>query len=533
MTHLFELQNFLFEANPGRNELSEYIPKSAADHKIVVYRNHSFELIEKTIRPYLDFAGIGAEFIYSDYDDSLSFLNFDTTADLLILWLDVTRYEIDDVKKFIQTRLNALEETYKKNVLFLPFGGELRLEGAVNYSFDPFVKKLGNRFTDMRMEKFSGTKLSLAASMEIARDLGLNFIPALLRPGLKGIVVDLDNTLYKGVLGEDGVYGVELTEGHRDLQTHLKVLSQQGFFLCVASKNDENDVLALFEQRQDFPLRLSDFTKIHANWESKANSISSVAKFLNIHSNSLLFIDDNLGEIVSVLQAHPDIQTIWAKENARITVDVLRNFPGTLKLSLKAEDGLRKQDAIANETRQKMQSALSKEDYIKSLKVELDFTINEPSHIERIAELANKTNQFIYTYRRYSVAEVEAFMRGPGSCIVTISMKDSLSNSGIIGAVMLKIVDGVVRLDECFVSCRALGRGFDDAIVLGAILEGLRFLGTDKFEIQFIEGERNLPARKFKDESMSKFASRNAGERYKIPSDLLKVTVTEGKPLGR
>ncbi|MEG7382016.1 HAD-IIIC family phosphatase, partial [Bacillus subtilis] len=133
------------------------------------------------------------------------------------------------------------------------------------------------------------------------------------------MIVDLDNTLYKGVLGEDGVQGVELTQGHIVLQRHLKLFSQQGLFLGIASKNDEIDVRKLLEERVDFVLKPDDFAYIKASWNDKAESIQEIADLLNIHSSSLLFIDDNLGEIVSVLERHPDIKTIWAQDDAEIT----------------------------------------------------------------------------------------------------------------------------------------------------------------------------------------------------------------------
>ncbi len=494
-----DLQDFIFHQNPSRMDLMNYQAKSGKKFRITVYRNHSFEMVAHTMAAYLDYAGFQVEFTYSDYDDSLSFLGLDTAADLLILWIDLSRYQNSDLKTFIQTRLTYLKTIYDKPILFVPFGADFHLSDSriVTYDLTPIQAQLQDKYIDKRLEPFSGTLMSPAASMQCSKDLGLNYIPALLMPLLKGIVIDLDNTIYQGVLGEDGIDGIVLTKGYLRLQQKLKELSQKGFFLCVASKNDEADVQALFEQRKDFPLRLSDFSKICAHWGSKADSVTQICQFLNIHEDSLVFIDDNRGELLSVKQAHPAIHLIYAENDAFKTAEVLSNYPRLLKLGIQNEDRLRRNDTKANEERHQLQQTLSKEEYIKDLKMALTFDSDNPKHMNRVAELSNKTNQFIFNYKRYSVSEVEALTRDAGATVVAVSLKDRLSDSGIIGVVVLKKTEQGAMLEECFVSCRALGRGIDEAIVLGAIEQGMNNLNARALKIQFRAGERNTPALKF------------------------------------
>ena len=255
---MLELQKFLFEKEPNRKELVTYVPSE--DNKlfrIQVYRNHSFELVEHTISAYLDYAKIRAEFIYSDYDDSLSFFHIDSSADLLILWLDMERYQMDNIQEFMDERLSVLVSIYKNPVLFIPFGEDViyRNTNVICYDFSSIKEKLGKRCLDERMEKISGTRMSAKACMMIAKDIGLNYIPALVKPLLKAIVVDLDHTLYKGVLGEDGIEKIEVSESYLTLQRQIKNLGKQGFFLCIASKNEEKDVWDMFDKRKDFPLK--------------------------------------------------------------------------------------------------------------------------------------------------------------------------------------------------------------------------------------------------------------------------------------
>jgi len=524
-----DLQAFLFEKETSRIDLMNYVPTIEPSYRVSVYRNHSFELIENTIKPYLEYAGLGIEFSYSSYDDSLSFLELDLSADMVILWLDLSGYTMPDLKGFIEKRVKHLREIFNGNILLVPCASDtdVNVENlqVEQYELLNLAERLGDKFFDLRLEPFAGTKLSHLANLEISRDLGLNYLPALLRPSLKGIVVDLDNSLYQGVLGEDGVDGVVLTDAHRQLQAKLKDLSQQGFFLSIASKNDERDVVTLFDQREDFPLQIDDFVAVYANWNSKADSINSIAESLNISSDSMLFIDDNMGELVSVLEAHPAINVIWAKDDASITYDVLSNYPGLLKLNFKREDSLRKGDILANQKRLEIQSSLSKEGYIKDLNMELLYEIDNLAHIDRVTELSNKTNQFIFSYQRYSHQQIEMLMKSNASAVVTISLRDRLSDSGIIGVIVLTKQGPVGLLEECFISCRALGRGIDQAIVLGGVSVALKSLDADKLKVDFTRGERNFPAEKFSKKHFDSYTESSDDFEYQLPTNLIAITI--------
>lgn len=526
MTEL-ELQSEIFEKKLSRRQLMDYASSYSAQYKICVYRNHSFELIEHTLPIYLDYAGIGAEFVYSDYDDSLSFLEL-PNADMLILWLDLERYKTDDTAGFINSRIGYLISVFKKPVLLVTVGGELTPDSRVLY-FDAgafIAEKFGEKAFDLRMEPFTGTRLSQNAISEIARKLGLLYIPALLKPSLKAVVVDMDNTLYSGVLGEDGIDGIKLTDGHIALQNHLKKMSEQGFFLCAASKNEEADVLEMLEKRTDFPLRKKDFTKLCISWQSKADSIKQIAEFLNVGFDSLLFIDDNIGEISSVKSRYPSVHCIRAYDDAALTESVLENYPGTFKFASTAEDSLRNSDVNANAKRSELQNSMSHEDYLRSLEATLRFSIDDKERAQRVYELANKTNQFIFNYKRYTRTQVDDLIASPDSCIVTVSLSDRLSDSGLIGVCVGTKVGDHLEIEECFVSCRALGRGLDEAIVLGAIAEVCHRLEMDKVHVMFRNGERNAPAKAFAEKNLSGYLDTAEKFEYTFPDELIRV-ITE------
>lgn len=522
-----ELQSLIFEQKLSRRQLLDHKPICPAAYKICVYRNHSFELVEHTISLYLDYAGLGAQFVYSDYDDSLSFLEL-PEADMLILWLDLTRYHSDDIAGFIRERLKFLNSVFKKPVLFVPFGGAVPdISGCVCFEADSLKSQLGEKYTDLRMEPFTGTKLSQTALSQLAMELGLRYIPAFLRPALKAVVVDMDNTLYKGVLGEDGIDGVELTDGHRKLQQHLKELAGKGFFLCAASKNEESDVLELLKKRSDFPLKQEDFTRMCISWQDKSESISSIAAFLNISTDAVLFIDDNPGELNSVKLKLPKVHCLRAYDDAELTDRVLSYYPGMMKLGKTAEDALRSVDAGANAQREAMREQMSPEDYLKSLNIVLTFAKGNSETAHRICELANKTNQFIFNYKRYSQTETDDMLSSDECCVVTASLSDKLSDSGIIGVCFVRKAEGFVQVEECFVSCRALGRGIDEAIVLGMISEACRHLGENRVKVLFREGERNAPAKAFFESRLAAFADTPAEFHYEFPENTITV-IKEG-----
>ena len=525
-----ELQEYIFEKKPKRRELLRYCPKEQSrQYNVQVFRNHSFELIEHTIPVYLDYAGLGVSFSYSNYDDSFSFLDLDAAADLVIVWIDGARYPNISVQDFLSQRIGALRSMTNQPVLVLPFRAEVTLDIsdvlAVNLS--ELCAELGADIVDERTLSATGTALSSKAMLHVSKVLGLRYLPALLRPALKGLVVDFDNTLYQGVLGEDGIQGVTLTPGHLALQQELKRLAGQGFFLCAASKNELEDVCNLLDQRKDFPLKRGDFTKLCVSWKPKAESMTEIANYLNIHTDSLVFIDDNIGELTAVQMQHPQIRLIHAKEDADITLEVLKSYPGLLKLRSSADDAKRSADVRSNEERSQLRQTMSHEDYIKSLELKLTYSLNDRERIGRVAELANKTNQFIFNYQRYSEAQVQQLMSSEDTAILTLSLSDRLSDSGLVGVFAGRKEGDHLELEECFVSCRALGRGIDEIMVSGAISVLLKHFGIDRLHVQFQTGPRNKPAETFVNEHLHNYLAAPAAFAYELPKDLLTITISE------
>lgn len=486
----------IFSNNLKRTEIldakDKINPSILKQIKINIHRNHAFEPIESIIAPFLAFSKIWARFLIGSYDDSLGFDNFQK-SDLEIIWLDLSRYK-NNPTEHINKQLKYLKNLTTAPILIIFM--DLEIKHLVELSESNLeVIKLSDFLTsndlDDSKSSITGTRLSNKACIKIAQMLGLKHIPSLLLPTLKAIVLDLDNTLYQGIIGEDGIENIKLTQEHIKLQEKILEYKKQGFLLAIASKNEEEDAKKLFETRKDFILKWDDFDIKKINWDPKAENIKSIAKIFNIGLDSILFIDDNIAEIESVKIL--DIKTILATSPKEV-LEILNLFPQMQKNNILKEDLIRSQDIQANQIRKSIEN-LSQEEYFKNLKITLDFSIDNKEHIQRITELLNKTNQFISNYTRPSPEQVNQWFIDKTIAIVTISMSDKLSDSGIIAIFIGKQHKEKIEIIDLCISCRALGRKLEEIMFFYAIklISKKLSLPYDEFVVFFQNGERNGP----------------------------------------
>ncbi len=499
-----DLQKVLFKKTLNRMELMS-CPEQEITRtvRIYVYRNHSFEPVASVIGSFLGYSGIQARFSYGSYDDSLSFSDIPDNLDLVLLWIDFDHYGKDfDVRSFLWDRLGFLRKKTKADILVVGVGGEavfsenLGMSGCYVADTNVIRNQMGESFYDERFRKITATRLSNAACLEMARWLGMSLLPSIFQPNIKAIVLDLDNTLYAGVLGEDGTEGIILTEEHKRLQEELKKLKEKGFFLSLVSKNEIQDVQEMFRKRKDFPLTWEDFSAVEISWEKKASNILKIAERLRIAPDSMLFIDDNIGEISSVGSNLPDIRMILADSgDPSSTIHALMSFPGIFKWRTTKDDAKRLADLRSNEAREHLRQSLTQEEYIRQLDLRISYHVNDEKNLSRITELGGKTNQFIFSYLRLNEQEVLERMRRDFQDVVDFSLKDRLSDSGLIGTIITSFSDGVLVIEEAFVSCRALGREIEDVMLLKAMDIMRQKHASQEVRINYKKGERNQPAR--------------------------------------
>ncbi len=531
-------QPVLFADRPTRFSLLKLRPTwPLAPVVIRVHRNHAFEHVGDASVPWFAWWGRAPKFLYSDYDDSLSFaVAEDTSAHLEVIWLDLGRYhERSDgasLHDWIAERIAALRARLTAPILFIPVGAHdadypglagavSRTPGARMADLRPLQAELGADFFDTRAALHSGTNLSDAACILVARELACRWAPALLRPRIKAVALDLDQTLFAGVLGEDH-HAVHLTAEHAALQRRLAEFRSQGIFLALVSRNDLADVRRLFEHRSDFPLQWDHFSAAAIGWQDKAESLRQVARTLNIGEDAILFVDDNAGEIANAAGQLPGLATLHAQEDASMTRRALEYYPGLWSWGDQEADNLRIADLAASQKRLQMAAELSDPaEYLRSLGVELKIEVSPARSLVRCHQLSQKTNQFNLNLQRLSEAALAEALGSRDSRVVLISLADRLADSGPVGLLVAQREGDALVISELAISCRALGRRLEDLMVAEAVHAVLAELPASRVEFLHRTGPRNAPARDW----LMRFAGPLPDEgRAPVGDEFMKVT---------
>ncbi len=322
------------------------------------------------------------------------------------------------------------------------------------------------------------------------------------RGAAKCIVLDCDNSLWQGIVGEDGMHGIRLGEGYpgvcfQQFQRQLKHLRDMGFLLAINSKNNEADIRAVFDQHPATVLKYDDFAAVRANWESKADNMASIAEELNLGMESFIFIDDNPFEIEQVKFACPSVACAQVPAESWKLPELLSTLVRLDRLAVTVED--RKKAAMyQQEQRRKATRAGTSriEDYLSQLELEMTIEPFHPErHLERAVQLLQKTNQFNLTTRRHSASELLALAES-GSMILLASLRDRFGDYGRIALAIVTFADGIPSLDTFLMSCRALGRRAE-TMFLTAILERLGKAGQSVLRAEYIPSNRNQVCAKF------------------------------------
>lgn len=461
------------------------LSKIKADKKIIinVFRNHSFEPIGSILNAYLSHYNLNAEINYSSYDNSIP-IN-DSYADLNILFIDTNNYN-DNIDYFIEEKIKEINNIYNIPLLVLLLGNT----SLTKYSLEEILKDYMdiNELIDIKNFEITASRLSNNACINIAKLLGLKIIPSYYVNKIKAIIVDLDNTLYDGILSEDGIENLTIDNYHKEIYALLKSYHEIGIPICISSKNDMEDVINFFSNRHDFPLKETNFTLIKANWNHKKESITEIKNFINIGYENILFVDDNIAEIENVKELNLNIIHATSSQDTYFT---LKYYPGLFVNNTLYEDTIRIKDLKANEQRKQLEK-LDDKTYFSNLNISLYFEINNPSNLERAFQLFNKTNQFISNFTRYSLEEYKNFINN-NSKLITIKMHDKLSESGIISAIICHKESNNLFIDDFCISCRALGRKIEKIILFKSIEIVKIILNTNNTILYYKIGTRNQP----------------------------------------
>lgn len=335
----------------------------------------------------------------------------------------------------------------------------------------------------------------------------------------KVVAFDCDNTLWKGVVGEDGPEGLLMTPGFLEIQQFAVDLTTRGFLLCLCSKNEEQDVLEAFNQRNDMPLRPEHLVGHRINWTPKSENLRSLAKELNLGLDSFVFIDDNPVECAEVRANCPEVAVIPMESDEGVG-HVLQNLWPFDRLKVTSEDRRRTDMYRQNSERTKLkEGSRSFADFLADLGLDVAISEPKPDRIDRTAQLTQRTNQFNFTTIRRDAADV-ASLAAEGKQTLCIDVRDRFGDYGLVGVIIYGPGAEALNVDTFLLSCRVLGRGVEHRM-LNELAVRARDLGLSRVDATLTPTRKNLPARKFLDSVAAEYRSQEGdGFIYRIPLDV-------------
>jgi FkbH-like protein len=412
--------------------------------------------------------------------------------------------------------LDSQSETGQSG-LILQISRELRRVGATfhgiySLDYDALVGRHGSEhWHDER--KWLMARLPIAAGhlLDMAREW-MRFIVPLSGRTAKVLVVDLDNTLWGGVIGEDGMGGIKVGPeypgaAYQALQRALLDLSRKGILLAICSKNNLDDAMEAIEKHPGMLLRAKHFAAIRINWTDKSQNLREIAEELNVGIDALAFLDDNPFEREQVRTALPEVAVIDLSRIESSGKDVPKNpleYAAAVRdcavferLTLSSEDQQRTVMYVAQKQRAGAEQTFqSKEDFFRFLEQEAELEPVSNLTLARVAQLTQKTNQFNLTTRRYTEAQIAEMTKQPEWQIFSIRVRDRFGDHGLVGVAIAHDQGDRCEVDTFLLSCRVIGRTVETAL-LAHLAESAARRGRKRLVGWFLPTKKNAPARDF------------------------------------
>ena len=500
----------LFSGDISRKAVLESkIPtlENTAPLVVNIWRNSGVEAYLPVLEKYHNFFGFRIDFKISAYDNSFDIRDRET-ADLDLIYVSLDEIKVEKIWELLEFRVADLISRGSKNIsIAIQTPPEIAIPEDELNSFKtafPGIRFLivskenmfgKGRFQDKRLETISANWLAFDAYAFFGRQIALNLILPFFVTRIKLIAVDLDNTLYEGVIAEDGVNGISQSSTQSELIKWLQGQKDKGILLGVVTRNVVEDVENLY---QKFPKWRELFDFVHASWEPKETHIQELLQLTRISAESIMFIDDSIFEIENVQKSFPSIQSVLFTDEES-TISFMQTHPG---LGFKGLPDVRKIDRAAdlksNAMRDSIFSVMSDREAFKMLEVKLNYEINNLNLIQRCGELSNKTNQFNFALNRYSDFELRSYMASTDKKVVLSNLQDKYADSGIVSLLCVNYSKPTeVVVDEFCISCRAIGRGLEDEIFFGSLSRALdrsSIKNIKSIKVPYQTGERNSPA---------------------------------------
>jgi FkbH-like protein len=332
-----------------------------------------------------------------------------------------------------------------------------------------------DRFIDLRFWHMGLAPYSAEGSEALAAEYAV-FVRALTGRVRKCLVLDCDNTLWSGILGEDGYERIAMGSSHpgsayRDVQRVCLELNRRGVLLALCSKNNEQDVLHVLDTHPDMLIRREQVACTMVNWQNKADNIREIARLLNIGLDSLVFVDDSDFEVNLVRESLPQVEVIHFKGAPERFAGLIASCGLFDSLNLTDEDRRRPamyKAEVGRRAAAEQLGSFSFEEYLAHLEMRVSLRMADAFTLPRISQLTMRTNQFNLTTRRYTEDALND-MLAKGAAIVTLALRDRYGDMGLVGAAVLLFEGAECRVDTFLMSCRALGRGAEDALFAACV----------------------------------------------------------------
>lgn len=501
--------------------------------------------------------GIASEFFVAPYnqyaqqalDKSSSLYRFD--ADLIIIFIDtksflgeyfyfpyrlsnIERKElIDNLVGELSTLVrNILEKSKAKVILHnfevplyssmgilenkMPFGFiesvqslNNKLKGAFKddsrifiFDYDAFCSKYGKKnICDPKMYYLADLKLHFSYIPPLCESY-ISYIKPLFNMSRKCLVLDLDNILWGGILGEEGLEGIRLgpiNEGRPFLEFQKYILSlyERGVILAVNSHNNYNDIEEVFNEHPYMVLKEEHFTSLKINWDDKISNMKAISQEINIGMDSLVFIDDDKLNREMIMDALPEVLVVKLPDDPSLFLETLVEINPFNTLQITDEDRKKGQMYEGQRRRQEFQKvATDITEYLKGLEMVVTIEAADSFNIPRISQLTQKTNQFNMTTRRYPEEDIKRFARSDDFLVASVKVEDRFGDNGITGvAIAEKGINGW-RIDTFLLSCRVIGRRVEETL-LAYIVERAKKENAKTLLGEFIPTKKNIPAKEF------------------------------------
>jgi FkbH-like protein len=502
------LRSRFYEAQRSLLKLSGNRRETPAKDNSHISTSHIYIIRNEPLEPYLAHAitcassiGVDLNLSYSEYDDSLAFTRIPEDSDYTVLWLNWERIPQSVIDRFFS--VDSPISTWAKDLkMFFVLPSDIGTHSVsdfesalekLGWSRDRFIRGVNSISLENRRVKLGYTREELDS---ISSKIGLQVPSNESSIKIRAFILDLDNTMYRGIFGEDSFADILIEPAHLQLHSELKRLKKSGVVLCIASKNNIEDMDTIFKLNLLTVLDKDDFAVISGGWESKAASVEKILGDLNFDERYVAFIDDNKRELYEVGNSFPNMICIDGLEPDSVlaTLSTVLSFEESSNSDLVAQ---RNADIRSSHIRSRMsKEKVESESLLLELKTSIKTKLaSDSEELNRAADLFRKTNQFNLTLKRTTIEELNSLHSS--SRVVIASLEDTISDSGSIAALYYSSHETSVEILEFTISCRALGRDAEKYI-LRSMLEAttLDYLNHQIF-VNFSAGPKNQPAFQF------------------------------------